>query len=61
MLEVVYYRHAAEVNDLRYFKDEDELTEWMMRQNEFEPISIVSIKQIIKGGPSMDENQICES
>ena len=49
MLEVIYYRHASDIYDLRFFEDEDELTEWMMRQNEFEETSIVSVKKLIKG------------
>ena len=46
MYEVKYYRTEADVNDVRYFKTENEISEWITRQNKWEPTLITSIEKI---------------
>lgn len=46
MLEVIYYRTKAEVEDLRYFKDLAEFDEWFLRQIKIEPIIIIEKKEL---------------
>ena len=41
MIDVTYYRTEAEVTDLRIFRDDAELEEWLVRQSKLEPIIIL--------------------
>ena len=50
MIELIYKRLEARVVDIRYFKDEDELKEWMERQNEIEKIGILKKSVVEKVG-----------
>jgi hypothetical protein len=50
MIELIYKRLETGVVDIRYFKDEDELKEWMERQNKLEKIGILKKSVIEKVG-----------
>ena len=44
MLEVIYRRLNAKVNDLRYFTTCVELWDWFTRQVAYEPTIIIKVK-----------------
>lgn len=46
MIQLNYYRLEADVMDMRFFKDEEELEDWLEREKEFETIEIISKTQI---------------
>ena len=46
MLKVIYFRTKAEVEDLRYFKDQVEFDEWFLRQMKLEPIIIIKKEEL---------------
>lgn len=48
MLEVIYYRTKARVEDLRYFKDLAEFDEWFLRQMKLEPIIVIKKTELKK-------------
>lgn len=50
MIKLIYKRLEAGVVDIRYFEDEDELKEWMKRQNKLEKISVLKKSVVDKVG-----------
>lgn len=48
MIELIYKRLVANVVDIRYFKDEAELEDWLERQNKLEPVGILKKSIVIK-------------
>ena len=46
MIQLIYYRLEADVIDMRFFKDENELEDWLEREKEFETIEIMSKTQV---------------
>ena len=50
MIELIYKRLVSGVVDIRYFKDESELEDWLERQNKLEPVGILKKSVVEKVG-----------
>lgn len=42
MIQLTYYRLEADTIDNRFFKNEEELEDWLKREKELETIEIIS-------------------
>lgn len=42
MIQLIYNRLETDVIDMRFFKDEEELEDWLKREKELETIEIIS-------------------
>lgn len=46
MIQINYYREKADVVDTRFFKNEEELKDWLRREEELEIVRIISKDEV---------------